>query len=244
MCTETEPSSIHLEGETSLLQHPELPDAHDTGASTWRGRDDITYLQPCPYHLSPKGISIPSSSLTHYSKHCLVPAQHVPVTLAPARGARRPCPSLTTPRHSTAVDLWDSFFSHSCKPVPLFTASMCGFCVQVKSHGLQLQTSPLRPGKRLQCPPSPAPLPACLCSGLSCAAASSTQQLEGRCPIQPPGHLPLHLNNDFPSQCHWSLWGPRRTERPVLSTRFLGAPFPAAARAQQARFSIDPIPSV
>lgn len=148
MCTETEPSSIHLEGETSLLQHPGLPDAHDTGASTWRGRNDITYLQPRPYHLSPKGISIPSSSLTHYSKHCLVPAQHVPVTLAPARGARRPCPSLTTPRHSTAVDLWDSFFSHSCKPVPLFTASMCGFRVQVKSHGLQLQTSPLRPGKR------------------------------------------------------------------------------------------------
>lgn len=182
MCAETEPSSIQWEGETSLLQHPGLPDAHDTGASTWRGRDYITYLQPRTSHLSPKGISTPSSSLTHYSKHCLVSAQLVPVTLAPARGARRPCPPPTTPRHSPAVDLWDSVFSHSCKPVPLFSASMCGFRVQVKSHGLQLQTSPLRPGKRLQCPPSPAPLPTCLCSGLACAAASSTQQLEGRYP--------------------------------------------------------------
>lgn len=106
-----------MEGETFLLQHPGLPDAHDTGASTWRGRDYITYLQPRTYHLFPKGISIPSSSLAHYSKHCLVLAQHVPVILVPARGARRPCPPPTMPRHSTAVDLWDSFFSHSCKPL-------------------------------------------------------------------------------------------------------------------------------
>lgn len=100
MCTETKPSNIQLEH-----QHPELPEAHDTGVSTWRGRDYITYPQPHTCHLSPKDISIPSSFLAHYSKHCLVPAQHIPVTLVPAR---KPCPPPTTPSHGTAVDLWEA----------------------------------------------------------------------------------------------------------------------------------------
>lgn len=121
---------------------------------------------------------------------------------------------------------------HSCRPVGQLLLSQLQtllHSLQVLPHGLQLQTSPLRPGKRwlFQAPgPTKSSSPTHLSLLWSCAAASSTQQLEGRCPIQPPGHLRLHLYNGFPSH---SATGPSRGHRGqrdlCLAPSSLGPPF-------------------
>lgn len=187
-----------------------------------------------PINLFSKGISIPPSSLAHYPKHCLVPGQHAPMTVVPARG-ESPVPSPPCPDSAQLQTCGTATSLTAATQSPCTTAPRDGFCVPVISHGPQLdllltllQTSPLRPENRWssrapQGPPSPARLPDSLCAGLPCTAAFSTQQLGGRCTIQPPNRLWLHLSNGFPSHGATSPSRGRRVQRnPCLAFSSLG----------------------